>query len=441
MERNKISVWKEESILPEFGQARGTLKTDVLIVGGGMAGILCAAFLKNAGIDCIVVDKGRICGGVTENTTAKITAQHGFLYADMLKKEGEEKAALYLDANLKAVTAFRTLGQNTACDFEEKDSFVYTLTNREKAEKETEALQKLGFSAEFKDSLSLPLSVTGAVKFPRQAQFNPLKFLSSVVQNLSVYENTFIKEFRGMTAVADKCKIRAEKIIIATHFPILNKHGSYFLKLYQHRSYVIAGENAPDVGGMYVDCEENGLSFRNYRNLLLIGGGDHRTGKQGGGWRELRDFAKTNYPAFTEKYCWAAQDCVPLDNIPYIGNYSKNTPGLYVATGFNKWGMTSSMVAAMILSDEIRGRKNQYAEVFSPSRSMLKPRLFANVISAAAGLLTVSKKRCPHMGCALKWNPEESTWDCPCHGSRFDKNGNLLDTPANGNLTDKNTGK
>ena len=123
-----------------------------------------------------------------------------------------------------------------------------------------------------------------------------------------------------------------------------------------------------------------------------------------------------------------------LDDVPYIGQYSKNTPNFYVATGFNKWGMTSSMVSASILTDIILGRKNEFAPVFSPSRSMMRPKLLLNALQAGAGWLTPTAKRCPHLGCALKWNSAEHTWDCPCHGSRFSQDGILLENPANDDL-------
>lgn len=280
----------------------------------------------------------------------------------------------------------------------------------------------------------MPVKTVGAVKFPDQAQFNPLKFLSSVAEGLNIYENTFVREMRGNTAVTDKGKIRADTVIAATHFPFINKHGSYFLKLYQHRSYVIALENAQDVNGMYVDECDTGLSFRNYEGLLLLGGGGHRTGKKGGNWAELRAFAAKKYPDSREKHFWATQDCMSLDGIPYIGRYSAKTHGFYVASGFNKWGMTGSMTAAMLLSDMILGKRNGFASVFDPSRSIVKPQLFINGAEAVCNLLTPSKKRCPHLGCALKWNEAERSWDCPCHGSRFTEHGRVLDNPANGDL-------
>ena len=221
---------------------------------------------------------------------------------------------------------------------------------------------------------------------------------------------------------------------MTTHFPFLNKHGSYFLKLYQHRSYVIALKNAPDVGGMYLDEAQAGMSFRNYEDLLLVGGGGHRTGKKGGAWQELRNFARRYYPQDDEQYHWAAQDCMSLDGVPYIGPYSASTTDLYVATGFNKWGMTTSMVSAEILSDLVQGRENPYAEVFSPSRSIFHPQLAVNGFEAVVNLLTPTARRCPHMGCALKWNAVEHSWDCPCHGSRFTCDGKLIDNPATGDL-------
>ena len=261
-----------------------------------------------------------------------------------------------------------------------------------------------------------------------------MKFVSEIGKGLNIYENTAAKGFDGNTVLTDKGKITASKIIVATHFPILNKHGSYFLKLYQQRSYVLALDNAPKLEGMYLDSAENGLSFRNYGDLLLVGGGGHRTGKKGGSWAELESFTARSIPGSKEICRWATQDCMTLDGVPYIGQYSKRTPNLYVATGFNKWGMASSMAASLILSDLVQGRENPYADIFSPSRTMLRPQLFINGLEAAVNLLTPTKPRCPHMGCALKWNPQEHSWDCPCHGSRFANDGSVLDNPATGDL-------
>ena len=425
------SVWSESVNLHEFKTLSGDLKTDVLIIGGGMAGILCAYFLKEAGVDYILAEANTIASGITKNTTAKITSQHGLIYDKLIKSAGKEKAKMYLDANQLALEKYRELSKNISCDFEEKDAYVYTLKSRVKIEDELRAMDRLGLTSKFLSELPLPFSINGAIKIKNQAQFNPLKFINSICSDLNIYEKTFVKKIEGNTAITDKGNITAQKIIVATHFPFINKHGSYFLKLYQHRSYVIALENAPNVNGMYVNEAMKGMSFRNYNNLLLVGGGDHRTGKKGGGWQELRDFSKKHFPNATEKYHWATQDCISLDGVPYIGHYSKNTHDLYVATGFNKWGMTSSMVSAMVLSDMVTGKQNEFAEVFSPQRCIFKPQLLANAFEATISLITpTTTKRCPHMGCALKWNSVEHSWDCPCHGSRFDKDGEIIDNPA-----------
>jgi len=186
---------------------------------------------------------------------------------------------------------------------------------------------------------------------------------------------------------------------------------------------------------MYLGAEEDGLSFRDYGDTLLLGGGGHRTGKKGGGWGPLVAFARRAYPKAKEVCRWAAQDCVTLDGIPYIGAYSGGTKGLYVATGFGKWGMTTAMAAAMLLTDLVRGKESPYAGLFSPSRGMmLRPQLAANVLESTVNLLTPTLPRCPHLGCALKYNPRERSWDCPCHGSRFGEDGRLLDGPATDGL-------
>ncbi|MEE0914764.1 MAG: FAD-dependent oxidoreductase [Ruminococcus sp.] len=428
------SIWQENCHLPEFPQLKKDVKTDVLIIGGGIAGILTAYHLHRAGVKYILVEKGLICGCTTQNTTAKITYQHGLIYHKISESNSTEAAKMYLKANKSAFEKYAEMCKTIDCDFEIKDNFVYSTNNRKVLENEVNTLEKIGFKAELCENIPLPFDTVGAVKFKNQAQFNPLKFISAIAKGLNIYEFTFVKEMVGNTAITECAKIHANKVIVATHFPFINKHGSYFLKLYQHRSYVIALEKAQNVEGMYVDENRSGLSFRNYGNFLLLGGGSHRTGKNGGNWSELRQFANRNYPDSKEKFCWATQDCMSLDGIPYIGQYSKNTPNLYVASGFNKWGMTGAMVSAMILSDMVMGRRNDFAEVFNPSRSILKPQLFINAVEATKNLLTISEKRCPHLGCALKWNNAEHSWDCPCHGSRFTKYGKLIDNPANGDL-------
>lgn len=405
------SLWNETVTRPAFPTLESDTETDVLIIGGGIAGILTAYFLQQNDVPYVLVEKDRICGGTTGNTTAKITFQHGLCYHKMLQSSGLERADMYLQANRMAFGKYAALCREIDCGYEIKNNYVYATDDRQKLEDEISALSKIGYNAVFAKDLPLPVNTVGAVCFEDQAQFHPLRFLYAIAKGLNIYEHTFVREMEGTAAVTDRARISAGKVIVTTHFPMINKHGSYFLKLYQHRSYVTALENAQNVDGMYVDESRTGFSFRNYGDLLLLGGGGHRTGKSGGNWDELRQFAREQYPRATERYFWAAQDCMSLDHIPYIGRYSKNTADLYTASGFNKWGMTGAMLSAVLLSDRICGRYNGFEEAFDPSRSIIRPQLFINGFESIKNLLTPTKKRCPHLGCALKWNPAEHSWD------------------------------
>ncbi len=428
-------LWKGGKDVPRFDALLGDTKTDALIIGGGIAGILCAYMLKRAGVDCILVEADRILGGITKGTTAKITYQHGLIYSKLIRTVGEYKAQLYLEAQRDALLEYIRICDGKGCRLEQKPSFVYSLTDRQKIEDEVEAIIRLGGDADFCETVALPFEVVGAVRVDGQAQFDPLAFLYEISKGLPIYEKTKVTELKDGYAVTDKGCIRAQSIIVATHFPFINKHGFYFLKMYQHRSYVLALKGAGDVGGMYIDEAKGGMSFRNSKDLLLLGGGGHRTGQKGGCWQALERFAERYYPGAEVVARTSTQDCMTLDGMPYIGRYSSSTNDLYVTTGFNKWGMTSAMAGAKLLSSLILQQRNEYEELFSPSRNVIHPQLALNAAHALLGLVTPSLRRCPHLGCALKYNAAEHSWDCPCHGSRFGKDGELIDNPATGDAS------
>ncbi len=430
----KKSIWENTIEISKHKKLNREIKTDVLVVGGGLCGILCAYFLKKSGIDCVLVEGKTIASGITKNTTAKITSQHGLIYSKLLQKKGVSNAQLYFAAHQSAIASYERLCENLDCDFKKCRSYVYSRNDRSKIENEINALNQIGFNAIFTKEIELPFKIEGALGFENQAQFNPLKFISEISRGLDIYENTFVYELLPQRAITNSFPIKYDKAIVTTHFPFINKHGAYFLKLYQERSYVSAFKNAEILNDVYIDESKYGFSFRSYGDTLLIGGNSHRTGKNSLAWKPLDNFAKKYYPHSELKHHWATQDCMSLDGIAYIGQYSKHTPNLYVATGFNKWGMTSSMLSATILLDIINGKKNEFAELFSPQRNIFTAQLGKNILETTYNLITPTKKRCPHLGCALKWNKNEHTWDCPCHGSRFENSGKLIDNPSTDDL-------
>lgn len=426
------SVWFENINKPEFDSLDGNCETDVLIIGGGLAGILCAYMLEQKGVDYLLIEADRICNGVTADTTAKVTAQHGLIYDKIISKYGLEYAREYYNLNSNAVNIYRELCKKYDCNFETKSAYVYSLEENEDIENEIEAYRAIGIPFDTVTQTPLPLDIYKAIRLDNQGQINPLELLFKISENLNIREKTKLINLDDTSAETDCGRIKYKRAVFTTHFPILNKHGLFSLKMYQDRSYVIALENAQDVDGMYIDASGKGLSFRNYGDLLLLGGGSHRTGKKGGSYTELLQFTKTHYPEATVKTQYATQDCMTLDAMPYIGQYSKNTPNLFVATGFNKWGFTSAMVAAELLYDMLTNENftDESDQIFSPSRSIFHPQLAVNIFESFIGLILPTVPRCPHLGCALKYNKAEHSWDCPCHGSRFTEDGKLINNPA-----------
>jgi len=385
------SVWNLDVNFKKRKSLSENIECDIVIIGAGIAGLLTAYMLNKSGRNVVIIESRSIASGNTKNTTAKITSQHDLIYNNIIKEFGEEKARQYAKANELAIKKYKEIinKEKIECDFEEKDAYVYSLDKIKELEDECEAAKKLGIDAELVSEVSLPFNIEAALKFKHQAQFNPLKFLKPISENLTIYENTRALEIKENLVITNGGNVSANHIVVATHFPFLNVPGYYFMRMHQERSYVLAIENASDVNGMYKDYDKKGYSFRNYKNLLLIGGAAQRSGENedGGAYDELRKVAKELYPNSIEKYHWSAQDCIALDTIPYIGHYSSKTPNLYVATGFKKWGMTSSMVASMIISDMILGNENDFSEIFSPSRFDMS----ASMKNAANDLIKTAK--------------------------------------------------
>ena len=477
---NHVSLWNRTVDIPRRERLNRDMEADAAVIGAGMAGVLIADRLKRRGLRVVVLEASRIGSGQTGNTTAKITCQHGMIYHALIERFGREKARHYADANQQAIREYADLIQerDIDCDFREAPAYLYSGIDAEPLRREAEAAASLGIDASFTTETELPFAVAGAVRFEQQALFHPLKFLQAVSDGLEIYEQTPALTVDDHVIRTEGGTVRAGHVIFACHFPFVNVPGWYFMRMHQERSYVLAVEGDWQPEGMYYGVDPQALSFRAAEGLVLLGGGNHRTGEnsQGGRYEALRQQARNLLPDSREAACWSAQDCMTLDGLPYIGSFSPSVPCWHVATGFGKWGMISSMVAAMIIADRIAGHAPDWAEVFSPSRFELSAsakNLATDTAQAFKGLarefLTLPRgvlddlppghggiveadgrkagvykddeghchvvnPRCPHLGCQLEWNPDEKSWDCPCHGSRFSYDGSLIDNPAQENL-------
>lgn len=472
------SEYREKAVRPALKE---DISTEVAVIGAGLAGVLIAYLLQKQGVPVVVLECKEVGGGITQNTTAKITSQHGLIYRKLMMYKGEERAWEYAMANQKAIEMYEDMIHelNIDCDYESMPNYIYTLDNELRIKQEVEAAQRIGLPAVFTKETTLPFHVRAAIRFDHQAQFHPLKFLDGVANTLTIYENTRVTEIRKDGLIkTDNGSVKASKVIVATHYPFINVPGYYFVRLHQERYYLSALEgcsNEPGarLDGMYLDADQDGYTFRNYKEYLIFGGGTHRTGQYQpvDAYAKIEKAARKWYPEAKVVYTWSNQDCITPDSIPYIGRYTARTSNIFVATGFNKWGMTSAMVSAMILSDMVCGKEHKYQKVFNPRRLMLSgSRVFLkdaaittisllteylkiphdrlkDIERGKAGVIRYDGQRvgvyrdkedkyyfvttkCPHLGCKLEWNQNEMTWDCPCHGSRFDYRGNLITNPA-----------
>lgn len=442
------SIWAAETSIRKRAPLPGDLETEAVVIGAGMAGILTAYYLQKAGIRTVVLEADRIGSGQTKNTTAKITSQHNLIYDRLIYTLGSRAAFAYASVNEDAIEEYERLikEKEIACDFVRCPAFLYSQSGERLLRQEVEAAASIGIDAVFDTDSELPFCVSGVARFERQARFDPLKFLSAISEEVTVYERTEVLKVTGNQVRTNRGCVTARHIIFASHYPFINVPGYYFARMYQERSYAVAIEGAGQIEGMYLGIDRDGLSFRQQGTMLLLGGCSHRTGrnKNGGQYIELQDRAKAFYPESRVVKFWSAQDCMTPDGIPYIGRFSASKPEWYVATGFGKWGMTSSMAAAHILTALITEQKCPAARVFSPQRRLTGKAMkelgihsLHTVRGLAKHFLPADQGRivpnCPHMGCRLEWNPEEETYDCPCHGSRFDKTGHLIDGPAQNN--------
>lgn len=529
------SYWiNSEKNKEKYNKLEKNIETDICIIGGGITGISTAYYLTKENLKVTVLDMGKIGFQTTGNSTAKITSQHGLFYKYLKDSKGEDFARLYYDANEDAIKNIKKIveKENIECDLECQSAYVLA-TNREEVQKvkdEVEVVRGFGGHAEYLerediDKNLLILNPLAAIRFKNQAQFNSYKYtieLAKICKNLgaNIYENTKVVDVRDekdyyYLETEDGYKIKAKYLVITTKYPIINIPGFYFMKMYQSTSYGISipvKEKLFD--GMYITSTNPKVSLRmakvnndiikdvvdgdieNYTEqekenrkqvkekqnskidneyVLIVVGADHKTGEKtdlSNSYKKLENIAKQIYPQGKVENYWNTEDCITLDKIPYIGKYSSMWENAYVATGFNKWGITTSNIAANIITDMIIGRKNRYEDIFVSTRvepvknrqevgNMIKETVSSLVLkkfelteSEQASLKNEEGKiieiegekvgaykdkegkiytivpKCAHLGCELSWNNLDKTWDCPCHGSRYDYTGKMLYGPT-----------
>ena len=495
------SYWIEEIKEKEnYKTLKKDIETDICIIGGGITGLSIAYYLNQYKIKNVILEKDEIGNRTTGGSTAKITSQHGLFYKYLIDSEGEEFAKKYYEANEKAILNIEKIikDENIECEFERTSSYVFTqsIDDVQKIKDEVEAVKKIGVDARLVEAheIKIPSKIQTAIEFTNQAQFNPYKYVKSLAKICSqshtdIYENSKVVDLEDIDSkyvitLDNGNTVKAKYVVIATKYPIINFPGLYFLKMYQSTSNAIVVDPKADLfDGMYINSEAPTISLRTIQNgekrLLLVAGFDHKTGAEidlQDSYNYLEKVAKSMYPKCEVLYRWNTEDTIPLDKIPYIGEFSNLMPRVYVATGYKKWGMTSSNVAANIIVDKIMGNENEYEEIFKATRmepiknikevgNIVKESVYSLVLHKleipketleqiqkdhgkvveiegkkvgvykdSQGNLFKVRPICMHLGCELNWNNLDKTWDCPCHGSRYTYKGELIYGPSVRNL-------
>ena len=497
----------------KFESIKDNIETDVCIVGAGLTGLSTGYYLSKKGFKVTIVEQDKICSKTSGSTTGKITSQHGLFYDYLAKNYGLSYATDYLEANEYAIKSIKDIidTEKIKCDLIKSSSYVFcdkksditlfaqeiSTLNQIKNELDNSKDFKangLSFDCKFIKKIDIPVKNFGGIEFKNQAMFNPIKYSFGLVRSIlnnngTIYENSLVTNIKYQNNIYEvTCngkKIHSKYVVLATHFPIKNFPGMYFIKMYQDISYVIAVKSKTNpFEGYYINESSPDISFRKVfekdgENIFFISGNGHkvgRTNKDKDSYKFLENIAKKLFGEFEILSKWSTQDCVSLDKIPYIGNFSKILPNIYVATGFKKWGMTLSNIAGQIITDKILGINNKYEYLFNPSRIQIfknskafKEQMKETIYSIAInklklpdesvkdvkkdsgkivlykgkkigvykdkkGICYIVNPVCTHLKCELQFNQTDKTWDCPCHGSRFNYKGEIINNPALCNL-------
>lgn len=486
------SLWLATTPTTDYGPLEEGLDVDVAVVGGGVTGLTTSIRLKEAGRDVAVIEADRVVEGVTGYTTAKLTSQHGLIYDFLRSQFDPETARKYGRANEAAIDAVesRIEDEGIDCDFERVPAYTYAASDDDvgSIREEVRAATDAGLPASFVESGSLPFDVPGAVRFDDQAQFHPRKYLLAVAESVHGDGSFVFEETKALDVdpgapcevETDRGVVTADDVVVASHFPFYDRNG-YFSRMHPKQAYLLAVEIAGDPPeGMYYSTASPADTFRPHpvegEDLLLVGGQGHKVGAADPStserYRRCEAFAREHFDVESVEYRWSTHDYYPVDRVPFVGRVGPTIENVYVGTGFKGWGMTGGTAAGMILSDLILTGGHPWADVFDPLR--VTPRASAkrfveenaevaghffgdriesllatdDLPSPGEGKITRSDGEpygvyrdedggvhavsaiCPHMKCLVKWNDAERTWDCPCHGSRFDYDGEVLSGPS-----------
>ena len=472
---------------PPYPEIDAPASADVIVLGGGITGITTALRLQEAGASTILLEAGRLASGVSGQTTAKVTTQHGLKYAELERDHGPRAARHYAVANERALDwiAERVATHAIECGFRRQAAHVYVTGAEARAQLEAEASAACaaGIRATVVDDTPLPFPVAGALRFDDQAEFDPRAYLLALAGQLvaaggTIHENTRavqVDEDERLTVKTPGAHVTADHVVVATHVPFLDRSLA-FARVSPMRSYLVACRIAgPAPAGMYISADGPTRSLRGAPTAdgerLLVGGEGHRTGADAATperFDRLEAFAREHWDVEAVTHRWSSHDATPLDGLPLVGRTTLRSHRVLMATGFAKWGMTGGTAAAEVLADLVQGRPSAAAELFDPFRVSLRalpsvarenaanglrllPRRSRGTVADLApgegaivdhdgervaahrradGSLVAVSPRCTHLGCEVRWNAAETTWDCPCHGSRYAPEGDVRHGPA-----------
>jgi len=435
-----VSVW-QKYITRQPSKPAGSNDFDTVVVGGGIAGILCAYMLSDSGHKVTLIEAHKLLSGVTSNTTAHVSAFQP-IYQDI---PTNKKRRLYFQSQINAVEGIAKLISELKidCDFKRADSWVFAESDRyiKDLKKEYKVLRKFHAPVEYHGSRQMSIGTYPAIRLNNQAVFNPIKFCQGILSKskFNIIEDCRIKKVCLMrkTLKTEKETFKYKRVIFATGFPIVNIRGLYAFKMYKSFSYSVCVQTETKLGAQFGEIAKDGFTYRDSTDGIIIGGLDHRTGR----WKcktyfdILKEEAKRLNGKVTHEWC--ANDCMTFDHVPYTGRMFCFCRSAFMISGFGKWGMANSFACAKLIDDIFNKQKNPYKRIFKPTRILnIKVWLafFWNFLQdglgLVLGLLSSRKRRCPHMGCRLKFNPNTRTYDCPCHGSRLTEKGDIIVSPT-----------